>query len=185
MRIVGLDLETTGFKYDKGDRIIEIAMGLYDLEDGVLRHVKDVTKRINPQRSIPIESQRVHGISLEDLRDMPVWDQIAAEVKEILDDCDVLVIHNADFDYPFIKAEQAGAGYTTKAMQVFCTMDNARWATFDGKRPSLGELAWSLGVRYDTAKAHGAMYDVEVTMECFAKGLELGLYQLPKGDNNG
>lgn len=184
--ITGLDLETTGFKYEKGDRIVEICLKVYRLlDDGTMKHLKTITQRINPMRSIPIEAQRVHGISLEDLRGMPTWADFAETVEKVLSVTDYLVIHNAGFDYPFIKAEQAGAGKAFKEIPTICTMDNARWATFDGKRPSLGEVAWALGVPYDKSVAHAADYDVDVTMDCFKKGLALGLFQLPKGDNNG
>lgn len=183
MIVVGLDLETTGFSYPKGDRIVEVCLGIYSFDGSDLTHLKTITQRINPQRAIPIEAQRVHGICLEDLREMPVWADFAEKVKKVLDRADLVVIHNAEFDAPFITGEQQGAGYPlAKPMPSFCTMNNGLWATFDGKRPSLGELAWSLGVEYDKSVAHAADYDVGVMMECFKKGLQLGFFKLPKGE---
>ncbi|MCK7732499.1 3'-5' exonuclease, partial [Klebsiella pneumoniae] len=46
------------------------------------------------------------------------------------------------------------------------------WATEDGKRPRLEELAFSLGFTYDRDKAHSALYDTELMMQCFFKARE-------------
>lgn len=180
IKVVGLDIETTGLKVEKSDRIIEIGLRAYHLNpDGSLRHITEFVKRINPQRTISEKAQAIHGITLEDLRDMPIWSEVAEKVDEYLKWADVVIIHNADFDKPFLWTEQTNAGYPPKDVPVFCTMANARWATFDGKVPTLRELAWTLGVNYDVSKAHGASYDITVMMECFRKGLKLGLFKLP------
>lgn len=180
MIIAGLDLETTGFSHDKGDRIVEVCFGIYQGTEAGITHLKTVTQRINPLRSIPIEAQRVHGISLEDLKLSPTWKDFAPKAKLILDKADMVVIHNAAFDEPFIRGEMMAAGMPiTKPIPVFCTMANARWACADGKNPSLQELAWSLGIPYDPSVAHAADYDVGVMMECYRKGVMLGLYPNP------
>lgn len=181
LTITGLDLETTGLKVEKSDRIIEVGFKVYHLfSDGKLVPLATYNWRVNPQRTISEKAQAVHGITLEDLRDMPIWSEIAEDVKTVLECTDVLIIHNAEFDKPFLWTEQTNAGHpVTKDILTFCTMANGRWATFDGKVPSLHELAWTLGVEYDTSKAHGAEYDISVMMECFSKGLSLGLFKLP------
>jgi DNA polymerase-3 subunit epsilon len=183
MIVAGLDLETTGVKLHRGDKIIEVCISTYDLDDeGVLTLLGTYTQRVNPLRSIAVEAQRVHGISLEDLRDMPTWPEIAPKIKTIIEGVDLLVIHNRDFDLPFVQAEQNLAGHQIEVPNTFCTMVNGRWATFDGKTPKLGELCWTLSVDYDASVAHAAEYDVQKMMECFSKGLRLGLYQLEKGE---
>ena len=178
MRIVGLDLETTGLKYEKGDKIIEVCLSGYDLVGTDLRHVETYTQRVNPLRTISVEAQRVHGITLEDLRTMPVWADIAPNIKRMLDEADVVVIHNEAFDRVFIEGEQRAAGHALETMLTFCTMDKGRWATYDGKLPKLGELCWTLDIDYDPSVAHAADYDVAKMMECFIKGLKLGLFKL-------
>lgn len=186
MIILAVDTETTGLKPEKGDRIIEVCLGLYEVDDtGVVTEIETVTQRINPLRAIPIEAQRVHGISLEDLRTMPTWSDFAEQAEKIISRADLVVIHNAEFDAPFIETEQRNAGRPLATpLRTFCTMENARWATFDGKRPTLAELCWSLGIAFDTSAAHSADYDTKKMMECFGKGLRLGLYKLEKGEND-
>jgi DNA polymerase-3 subunit epsilon len=176
MLIVGLDTETTGFKYEKDDRIIEVAMDLYR-DDG--ERLKTINLRINPERTIPAEAQAVHGISYEDVKAAPKWRDINDTVVKVLSRADLIVIHNAQFDRAFIDAELARCGVKLDWPPVFCTMENGRWATFDGKSPSLKELCWALGVTYDESKAHAADYDTQVLMECFNKGVALGLFINP------
>lgn len=180
MVIVGADTETTGFDFDRGDRIVEVCFGIYHATAAGLEHLRTINQRINPERAIPAEAQRVHGISLEDLKTSPTWSGFAPTVQRILDRADMLVIHNAEFDVPFLQGEQARAGYpVSRPLDAFCTMRNGLWATFDGKSPTLKELCWSLGIKYDPTAAHAASYDVEVMMQAYWRGVQLGLYPNP------
>jgi len=98
--ITGIDLETTGLKQEKGDRIIEVCASLYNLEER--RKLLTWTQRINPQRSMSEDAQRVHGITLMELANEPVWDAVAQKVQAIMQKSDIMVAHNAMFDMPFI-----------------------------------------------------------------------------------
>lgn len=182
MVIVGLDTETTGFFFEKKDRIVEACFAIYTFDGLVFQHQRTITQRINPERSIPADAQAVHGISLDDVKSSPKWAEFADTAKKILDRADVVVIHNAAFDVDFLVNEQDAAGKPlTGSLEAksFCTMLNGRWATFDGKSPSLKELCWSLGVEYDPSKAHAAEYDVHVMMACYEKAIKLGLFDNP------
>ena len=178
MKIIGLDTETTGLEQEKGHRIIEIALLTYDLATGKLEDTW--VQRIDPERSIDPGAQAVHGIGYDDLVGMPKWDDVASEIARRLGTAELLVAHNMGFDGPFIAAELLRAGFEVPNVHSLCTMENGRWACPDGKSPRLGELCFALGVDYDTSKAHGAEYDVDVTMQCFFRGLERGFYELPK-----
>lgn len=177
-RIVSVaDLETTGFYQHKGDRIIEWCFQLYDYDSRAL--LRTFTERVNPLRDIPAGASKVHGIYIEDLANAPTWEQSAPKVAAILQKTDCMVCHNLGFDGPFMVAELMRIGQPVKNVQTYCTMENARWATGTGKIPKLSELAWSLGVDYDPAKAHAAEYDVSVTAQCLWKGIDAGYFHLP------
>lgn len=177
MVIAGLDTETTGVHFDKGDRILEACFGLYEADGDSIRHLKTITQRINPQRAIPADAQAIHGISYEDVKASPTWADWAPTAKKILDRVEMLVIHNAAFDIPFLYGEMDRVGCPVgRQIQTFCTMERGRFGTFDGKNPSLRELCWSLGIDYDPSAAHAAEYDVHKMMECYNKGIKLGLY---------
>jgi DNA polymerase-3 subunit epsilon len=181
--IGGLDLETTGLKQEDGHRIIEIAISIYryNPETHVRANVLRWEQRINPGRSIDPAAQAVHKIPFEALVGMPVWPEVAPRVAKLMAKCDFLVAHNGDgFDLPFIAMELLRVGVAVPDVLSVDTMTAGRWATPLGKSPSLRELAFACDVPYDPEKAHAALYDVDVTMECFFLGLEQGFFQIPK-----
>ncbi len=94
-----IDLETTGTT-STVDRITEI--GIVRVQDGEV--VEEWSTLVNPERPIPEEIQVLTGITNAMVRDAPTFAQVAAEVRERLDD-HLFVAHNARFDYGFIKNE--------------------------------------------------------------------------------
>src|ERR1044071_3158707 len=101
MREIVFDTETTGFEPSEGHRIVEIGcVGLMDhFPTG-----RTLQFYLNPERDIPIESQRVHVLSAEVLAGKPLFGHVVEEFLEFLGD-GTLVIHNASFDIKFINAE--------------------------------------------------------------------------------
>ncbi len=182
MIITGCDIESTGLSQEDGHRIIEIAISMYQTENGVdfSKLGKTWVQRINPMRSIDAGAQAVHGISAADLKGCPEWDEVAPKVHKFLKHTDVFVAHNVGFDAPFIALELARIGLDVPNFEVFCTMENGRQATAMGKLPSLAELAWAFGEVYDTGSAHAADYDIDLTMSLFFKGLQSGAFVVPK-----
>lgn len=174
----GLDIETTGL--DKKDhRIIEIAISIRDLVTG--ERVGAFEQRFNPRRSIDPKAEAVHKISLGDLVGCPLWGDHAARIQKLLSKCSVLVGHNGiEFDFPFIQEELRRSGLEMPDAYQFDTMQEGRWACEDGKIPRLGELAFACGFEYDTEKAHSALYDTELMMDCFFHARKhYGLFALP------
>ena len=101
MREIVLDTETTGFDPETGDRIVEIgAVELWNhLATGKTYH-----QYINPQRSMPEEAFKVHGLGDDFLRDKPLFKDIAQDFLDFVGDAK-MVIHNAAFDMKFLNAE--------------------------------------------------------------------------------
>ena len=179
MRVLGIDIETTGLEQEKGHRIIEIAACLYDLDTEKL--VGKYTQRINPKRAIDPAAQAVHGISFSELSDCPTWEEVAPKVLKLMSVSDVIVAHNGiGFDLPFIAGELVRAGLSIPSVKVLDTMISGRWATPLGKFPKLQELCFACDVDYDEVKAHGALYDVQVMMESFFVGFKKGFFELEK-----
>lgn len=172
------DLETTGLKTDT-DRIVEIACVLYDFDTRQARLRYE--RRVHPGKPISAEASAVHGIYIEDLAGKPGFDHIAPEIVKILSISTVVVAHNGfSFDFPMLATELQRAGQAIPSFGVYDTID-ARWATHNGKLPKLSELAFSLGVDYDPALAHAALYDVDVMAECFFRGIDRGFFKKPEG----
>ena len=94
-----IDLETTGTT-STVDRITEI--GIVQVQDGQV--TDEWSTLVNPERPIPEEIQVLTGITNAMVREAPTFAQVAAEVRERLED-HLFVAHNARFDYGFIKNE--------------------------------------------------------------------------------
>jgi len=95
-----IDLETTGINLAT-DRIIEIAI-VKVLPDGK-RSVK--RKLINPGMTIPKQSSDIHGITDEMVKDAPVFKEVAHELKQMLDGCDIAGYNSNRFDIPLLVEE--------------------------------------------------------------------------------
>jgi DNA polymerase-3 subunit epsilon len=170
-----LDLETTGIN-DPAERIIEACCSIYDLDTE--EHKQTFTWRINPLGvKINAKAQKVHGISLDMLKNEPTWDLIAPHVAGTIQPASLVVAHNGDdFDFDFLRREFARVQQPCIWPRTFDTMKQARWATHHGKLPKLGELAASLDIPYDPTQAHAAEYDVGVMARCFFEGRRLGFF---------
>lgn len=179
MRIAaGLDIETTGL-LEPSQRIIEFGAILFDIDSG--KKLGSYVQRINPQRPIEPKAQEVHGITFEDVAHCPLFEEVADKIVTVLQKSEIVVAHNGmGFDLPFIAKELRRVGKAMPTVQVIDTMLDGRWATPFGKVPNLGELSFSCRVQYDTAKAHGALYDVEVMMDSFFKARSKGFFQQPQ-----
>ena len=175
LTVCGLDTETTGLSQENGDKIIEVALLTYDWNSREL--IDRYVQRIDPQRAIDPKAQAVHKISYEELVGCPVWDDVVEDVRSRMAKADLLIAHNMAFDGPFLAGEIARVGLAVPKTPSFCTMENGRWACFDGKLPKLMELCEALGVAYDPDAAHSASYDVEVMMDCFWRAFDRGFFQ--------
>lgn len=103
--LVFIDLETTGTNLSH-DRIVEIA--IIRLNPDGTRQVK--RKLINPQMPIPAATTDVHGITDEMVKDAPAFKQVANEVKQFIDHCDLAGYNSNRFDIPLLMEEFLKSG---------------------------------------------------------------------------
>lgn len=161
-REIVLDTETTGLSPATGDRLVEIgAVELINhIPSGRHYHVY-----INPQRSMPEEAFRVHGLSDEFLADKPLFGAVAQDFLDFLGDAR-LVIHNASFDMGFLNAELERAGRRPLANDVLDTVMLAR-EKHPGARVSLDALCKHYGIDNSRRTLHGALLDSEILAEVY------------------
>ena len=166
-RHIVLDTETTGLDVEKGHRIIEIG--------GVVMNGRKKTAEtfhvyVNPQREIDKEAQEVHGISNEDLKDKPIFSEIAEDLLEFIDGS-TLVIHNADFDVGFLDAEFKIASSTYPSISEICevkdTLAIAR-NKFPGQRNSLDALSKRFDINGYDRSYHGALLDANILADVYS-----------------
>ena len=98
--LVFFDLETTGVDICK-DRIVEICY-IKVFPDG---SDKEYTRRINPGMHIPEEASAVHGIYDEDVKDAPLFKDVAKEIANEFAGCDVAGFNSNRFDLPLLAEE--------------------------------------------------------------------------------
>jgi DNA polymerase-3 subunit epsilon len=163
MREIILDTETTGFEPDEGHRIIEIGCIelLNHLPTGNTFHVY-----LNPQREVPADAVRVHGITTEFLKDKPLFTEKVGEFMDFLGDAR-LVIHNAEFDMKFINAELKTAGF--KPLPMSRALDTVLMARekFPGQPANLDALCRRFKIDNTDRKLHGALLDAGLLAEVY------------------
>jgi DNA polymerase-3 subunit epsilon len=179
MREIVFDTETTGLDPFQGDRMVEI--GCIELLNrfptGKVFHCY-----FNPERDMPEQAFKVHGLSIDFLKDKPLFGAKVDELIEFLGDDALLVAHNAMFDLGFLNAEleRAGRGSVSRE-RIVDTLLLAR-----RKHPGAANRLDDLCVRYSIDNSrrtkHGALLDAELLAEVYieligARQAQLGLSQ--------
>ena len=161
------DTETTGLNPSKGDEIIQI--GAARILNGKLLHSDTFEQLIDPQRSLPPESSRIHGITPEMLVGQPVITKVMPAFHAFAEDT-VLVAHNAAFDMRFLqlKEEQTGLVFDHAVLDTLLLS-----AVIHPNQEShrLEAIAERFGVTI--IGRHTAMGDAIVTAEVFLKMIPL------------
>lgn len=162
-REIIIDTETTGLEPSVGHRMIEI--GCVEL----LGHVptgKVFHHYINPERDVPPDAQRVHGISNEFLIGKPTFLEIASDFLDFVGDAP-FVIHNASFDMGFINAELIRAGYQAFGKdRALDTLQMAR-KKFPGAANNLDALCKRFNIDLSGRDLHGALLDARLLAEVY------------------
>lgn len=174
MREIVLDTETTGFDPTTGHRIVEI--GCVEMINHV-RTRENFHVYLNPERDMPEEAFKVHGLSEEFLSDKPLFADVAKSFVDFIGDSR-LVIHNADFDMRFLNWELKMLGYPTMPKErALDTVAMAR-KRFPGSPVSLDALCRRFGIDNSKRDKHGALLDAELLADVYLEligGREPGL----------
>ena len=167
-RLIVLDTETTGLDVDSGHKIIEI--GCIEIID---RNITDNSfhKYINPQRLVDEKAYEVHGISNEDLKDKPIFEDIIDEFVLYISDSP-LIIHNAPFDLGFLKSEYIQSNhddaFLENSREIIDTLKIARKAS-PGKRNTLDALCSRYSVDNTDRSLHGALLDAQLLANVYLR----------------
>lgn len=162
-RSVLFDTETTGLEPLTGDRVIEIAaIELFnDLPTG-----NQFYALLDPERDIPGESTRVHGITNAHVEGKPKFAEIADKMLEFFGDAP-LVAHNAPFDFGFIDNELIRIGKEKLARaRMIDTLVLAK-ARFPGMPNSLDALCRRFEIDLSARTTHNALLDCKLLAEVY------------------
>jgi DNA polymerase III subunit epsilon len=164
-RSVLFDTETTGFEPLTGDRVIEIAAIelMNDLPTGAQYHVL-----LDPERDIPAESTRVHGITSADIAGKPVFANIVEELLAFFGDAP-LVAHNAPFDFAFIDHELSRVSRPPLgAARMIDTLVLAK-TRFPGMPNSLDALCRRFDIDLSARTTHNALLDCKLLADVYVE----------------
>ena len=159
-REIVLDTETTGFEPHLGHRLVEIAC--LEIEDFIPTG-RSFHCYIDPERDMPPEAEKVHGLSAAFLKGKPKFADV--EVVEAFVDFvgdAPIVAHNASFDRAFVNHELG-----------LCNRDHlheARWVDtlalarqrFPGMHNSLDALCKRFKISLSEREKHGALIDARL-----------------------
>ena len=155
--IAFIDLETTGVNLSS-DRIVEIAI-IKLMTDGT-KLVK--RKLINPQMPIPQVTSDIHGITNDMVKDAPTFKQVANEIKQFIENCDLAGYNSNRFDIPILMEEFLRAEIELDLLDrkmvdvqhIFYTME-----------PRTLTAAYKFFCSKELVNAHSAEADVDATIE--------------------
>jgi len=163
MREIVLDTETTGLDPADGHRVIDI--GCVELMDHFPTG-RTFQAYLNPERDVPAEVQKVHGITTEFLADKPFFPDVVEEFLEFIGDAP-LVIHNASFDLKFLNSELHRVKRPPIPLaRAIDTIDIAK-SKLPGARYSLDELCKRFNIDLTSRTLHGALLDSQLTAQVY------------------
>jgi DNA polymerase III subunit epsilon len=163
LRQIAFDTETTGFDPATGHRVVEI--GCVEMVDYV-RTGQTFHTYLNPERDMPPDAQKVHGLSSEFLADKPKFAHIAKGFLAFVGES-VLVAHNASFDMKFINHELRVAGFPEFAdNRSIDTVQMAR-KKYPGQPASLDALCRRFMIDLSARTKHGALLDAELLADVY------------------
>ncbi|MEL6782076.1 MAG: DNA polymerase III subunit epsilon [Pseudomonadota bacterium] len=165
IREIAFDTETTGLDWAGEDRIIEL--GAVEL----INHVptgETFRRLINPGRPVSEATIRITGITDDDLKDKPSFEDPSV-LDAFLDFIGegTLVAHNASFDRGFLNAELERAGRAI--------IPDARWVDtlaiakkkFPGAPASLDALCKRFDISNEHRAYHGALLDSQLLADVY------------------
>ncbi len=103
--LIILDLETTGTNLVR-DKIVEYCM--YKIYPDGTKEIR--TQLLNPGIPIPAEVSKIHGIYDKDVKDKPLFKDIAKELYAFIDNADLGGYNSNKFDIPILIEEFLKAG---------------------------------------------------------------------------
>jgi DNA polymerase-3 subunit epsilon len=162
--IIFFDLETTGINI-ASDRIVEISYLKIDLNG----NETSKTLRLNPEMPIPEKVIAIHGISNEDVKDAPTFNEVAKSLARDLEGCDLGGYNSVRFDIPLLAEEflRSGVDIDLKRRKFVDVQ-----IIFMKMEPRTLSAAYKFFVNKELSNAHSAEADTMATYEVLQAQLD-------------
>ncbi|MBV6658598.1 MAG: PAS domain-containing protein [Devosiaceae bacterium] len=166
---VVFDTETTGLEPSKGDEIISI--GAARIVNGRLLRGEIFNEFVNPGRSIPAASTKIHGITSAMVADAPSALETLPRFHRYVGPA-ALIAHNAAFDMKFLALKESAVGVRF-SQPVLDTLLLAAHALGRDETLSLDGLSERFGITLPPEDRHTALGDALATGEVFLRLLPI------------
>ena len=165
LNYVIIDFETTGLNAGDGDEIIEV--GAVRVEN---RQILPVTfhSLINPERSVPTEATRVHGISASELENAPTIREVMPDFLNFMGSS-VVVAQNARFDLTFLVKNLGRMSISRFENPVLDTMLLSRFLYSYESRHNLDAIMSRLKIEPDADNRHRSVGDCIMTAKALVE----------------
>jgi len=162
--IIIFDLETTGINI-ASDRIVEISF----LKVDVNGNESSKTFRVNPEMPIPEKASAIHGITDEDIKDSPPFNEIARSLARDFEGSDLAGYNSVRFDIPLLAEEflRSGVDIDLKRRKFIDVQ-----VIFMKMEPRTLTAAYKFFVGKELTDAHSALADTMATYEVLQAQLE-------------
>jgi len=154
-----LDTETTGMDPET-DAVCELALVKWHPGHMPIRVFETFIK---PGRPIPPEASAIHHITDAMVADAPTWPTVWETVIPWIQQADIIVAHNADFDRQWLPGTDR---------PWLCSLRLTRHVWPNAPRHSNQFLRYWLGLTIDADQPHRAGDDAWVTAHVLARALE-------------
>lgn len=174
MREIVFDTETTGLSFPAGDRLVEI--GCVELfnrcETGNHFHAY-----FNPERDMPEEAARIHGLRSDFLRAKPLFSALVPDLLAFIADAP-LIAHNATFDFSFLNGELGRCGHPHVCLTRMVDTLPIAQKRHPGAKHNLDALCTRFGIDRSHRVLHGALLDAQLLAQVYVElmgGRQIGL----------
>lgn len=165
MREIVVDTETTGLDPTQGHRMIEV--GCIELVNRIPSG-NTFHRYINPERDVPADAYKIHGLDNAFLQDKPIFATVVDELLNFLGN-DPIVAHNAGFDFAFLNAELERSARTPISRErMVDTLLLAR-RKHPGSSNRLDDLCLRYKIDASRRVKHGALLDAELLAEVYVE----------------
>ncbi|WP_282605419.1 exonuclease domain-containing protein [Pelagibius sp. Alg239-R121] len=166
---VVFDTETTGLEPAAGDEIVQIA-GVR-VVNGRIMSGENFDVLVNPERSIPVSSTKIHGITEAMVTDAPTIDSVCGDFHSFCSGA-VLVAHNAPFDMAFLRRHATRLSIDFDHPILDTVLLSAIVFGHDADH-SLDALAERLDIEILSTERHTALGDAKATALALIKLLPM------------
>ena len=161
---VALDIETTGFDFDKNE-IIEI--GAVKYHDG--KFIEEFSTFIKPLKPVPQFIKQLTNITDEQLASGTSLKDALKKITDFVKD-EIIICHNVGFDIGFINKKLKNNDLPKVSNRLFDTVELSRIYLSFILNHKLGTVADYFKI--DLSHAHRAIFDAKATAEVFIKLLD-------------